>query len=615
MCGIIGYIGPKPVVPLLIEGLRRLEYRGYDSAGVALVDNGAVTIRRSAGKLINLEAVIADHPVEGLYGLGHTRWATHGRPTEENAHPHRDCTGRIVVVHNGIIENYLELKTELQAQGHRFVTETDTEVVAHLVEREWKGDGLEHAVRRAMGAMRGLFALVLLSADDPEKLVAVRNGPPVVVGHGDGEWFVASDIPALLMHTRNVVFLDDREMAIVTRDGVQYTDLAGTPVEKSPQRILWDPVMAEKAGYKHFMLKEIFEQPNAVRETILGRLSLEQARVFLDEMAISPDDLRKVDRVLLLACGTSWHAALVGKFMIEELARLPVEVDYGSEYRYRDPIVDARTLTVVITQSGETADTLAALREAKSKGARSLSICNVVGSMATRETDGTIYTHAGPEIGVASTKAFTCQLVALHMLALHLAEVRGTLSEDERRTQIEDLLRLPNLLEQVLQRTADQVEEIAGRFQGRADFLYLGRGINYPIALEGALKLKEISYIHAEGYPAGEMKHGPIALIDEKMPIVALAPHDHVYEKMLGNIQEAKARSGVVIAVVTEGDETMPRLLDPEVDCMIAIPATSRMVSPVAITLPLQLLAYHIAVRRGCDVDQPRNLAKSVTVE
>jgi glutamine---fructose-6-phosphate transaminase (isomerizing) len=615
MCGIIGYIGPQPVVPLLIEGLRRLEYRGYDSAGVALVDQGAVTIRRSAGKLANLEAVIAGHPVEGLYGLGHTRWATHGRPTEENAHPHRDCTGRIVVVHNGIIENYLELKTELQAEGHRFVTETDTEVVAHLVEREWRDDGLEHAVRRAMAQMRGLFALVLLSADDPEKLVAVRNGPPVVVGHGDGEWFVASDIPALLMHTRDVVFLGDSEMAVVTRAGVQYTDLAGGPVEKAPQRILWDPVMAEKAGYKHFMLKEIFEQPNAVRETILGRLSLDSSRVFLDEMKIGPDELRRVDRVLLLACGTSWHAALVGKFMIEELARLPVEVDYGSEYRYRDPIVDERTLTVVITQSGETADTLAALREAKSKGAHSIAICNVVGSMATRETEGTIYTHAGPEIGVASTKAFTCQLVALHMLALHLGEVRGTLGEDERRTQIEDLLRLPNLLEQVLQRTADQIEEIAGRFQGRSDFLYLGRGINYPIALEGALKLKEISYIHAEGYPAGEMKHGPIALIDEKMPIVALAPRDHVYEKMLGNIQEAKARSGVVIAIVTEGDDTMPRLLDPDVDFMIAIPATSRLVSPVAVTLPLQLLAYHIAVRRGCDVDQPRNLAKSVTVE
>ncbi len=615
MCGIIGYIGPKPVVPLLIEGLRRLEYRGYDSAGIALVHEGAVTIRRSAGKLVNLEAVIADDPVEGLYGLGHTRWATHGRPTEENAHPHRDCTGRIVVVHNGIIENYLELKTELQAQGHRFVTETDTEVVAHLVEREWQDDGLEQAVRRAMGKMRGLFALVLLSADDPEKLVAVRNGPPVVVGHGDGEWFVASDIPALLAHTRNVVFLGDREMAVVTRDGVRYTDLEGAPVEQSPQRILWDPVMAEKAGYKHFMLKEIFEQPNAVRETILGRVSLDSSRIFLDEMSIGPDDLRHVDRVLLLACGTSWHAALVGKFMIEELARLPVEVDYGSEYRYRDPIVDARTLTVVITQSGETADTLAALREAKGKGARSLAICNVVGSMATRETEGTIYTHAGPEIGVASTKAFTCQLVALHLLALHLGEVRGVLGEDERRGHIEDLLRLPNLLEQVLQRTGDQVEEIAARFQARSDFLYLGRGINYPIALEGALKLKEISYIHAEGYPAGEMKHGPIALIDEKMPIVALAPRDHVYEKMLGNIQEAKARSGVVIAVVTDGDDTMPRLLDLAADCMIAIPAVSRLLSPVAITLPLQLLAYHIAVRRGCDVDQPRNLAKSVTVE
>ncbi|MDP1571716.1 MAG: glutamine--fructose-6-phosphate transaminase (isomerizing) [Vicinamibacterales bacterium] len=615
MCGIIGYIGPKPVVPLLIEGLRRLEYRGYDSAGVALVHDNEVVLRRSAGKLANLEAVIAADPVEGVYGLGHTRWATHGRPTEENAHPHRDCTGRIVVVHNGIIENYLELKAELQAQGHTFVTETDTEVVAHLVEREWGTDGLEGAVRRAMARMRGLFALVLLSADDPEKLVAVRNGPPVVVGHGDGEWFVASDIPALLAHTRDVVFLGDREMAIVTRAGVTYTDLAGAPVTATPQRVLWDPVMAEKAGYKHFMLKEIFEQPNAVRETILGRVSLERARTYLGEIAIDPEELRQVDRVLLLACGTSWHAALVGKFMIEELARLPVEVDYGSEYRYRDPIVNARTLTVVITQSGETADTLAALREAKAKGARCLSICNVVGSMATRETSGTIYTHAGPEIGVASTKAFTCQLVALHMLALHLAELRGTLDEAARQGHIEDLLRLPHLLEEVLKTTADQIEEIAGRFHTRSDFLFLGRGINYPIALEGALKLKEISYIHAEGYPAGEMKHGPIALIDEKMPIVAIAPRDHVYEKMLGNIQEAKARSGVVIAIGTEGDDMLPRLLDPAVDCLVAVPATSRLVSPVVMTLPLQLLAYHIAVRRGCDVDQPRNLAKSVTVE
>lgn len=614
MCGIIGYIGPKPVVPVILDGLKRLEYRGYDSAGVAVVTNGSIDVRRSAGKLANLEQVIAREPLEGIYGLGHTRWATHGRPTEENAHPHRDCTGRFVVVHNGIIENYLELKRELQSQGHTFVTETDTEVVAHLVEREWRGDGLEAAVRRAMERLTGLFALVMLTSDDPEKIVAVRNGPPVVVGHGDGEFFVASDTPAILKHTRDVVFLGDREMAIVTRDGVRYTDLQGTPLEKTPQRVTWDPVMAEKAGYKHFMLKEIVEQPTAVRETVLGRVSLDSGSIFLDDAPWSETDLQGVEKVLLLACGTSWHAALVGKFLIEQLAGLPTEVDYGSEFRYRSPIVTDRTLAVVITQSGETADTLAALREAKRKGARSLAVCNVVGSMATRESEGTLYTHAGPEIGVASTKAFTCQLVALHILALYLAQVRGTLTVAERKTHIADLLRLPQQLEDVL-KVGKQVEEIAGRFYNRTDFLYLGRGINYPIALEGALKLKEISYIHAEGYPAGEMKHGPIALIDERMPIVAIAANDHVYEKMLGNIQEAKARGGSVIAITTAGDDTLWRLLDGGTDSIVAIPAMPATLAPIAIALPLQLLAYHIAVRRGCDVDQPRNLAKSVTVE
>ncbi|MEW6319563.1 MAG: glutamine--fructose-6-phosphate transaminase (isomerizing) [Acidobacteriota bacterium] len=616
MCGIIGYIGARPVVPLLIDGLRRLEYRGYDSAGVAVVgSNGHLDIRRSAGKLANLEGVLEQSPLEGLYGLGHTRWATHGRPTEENAHPHRDCTGRLVVVHNGIIENYLELKRELQGQGHTFVTETDTEVVAHLVEREWRGDGLEAAVRRAMARLRGLFAIVLLSADDPEKIVAVRNGPPVVVGIGDQEYFVASDIPALLQHTRDVVFLGDREMVVVTRAGAAFTDLDGRSLARPTQRVTWDPVMAEKAGYKHFMLKEIFEQPNAVRETILGRVSLDAGEVFLDEMALTADDFRAIDKVSLIACGTSWHAALVGKFLIEGMARIPVEVDYGSEYRYRDPIVDRQTLAVVITQSGETADTLAALREARGKGARSLAICNVVGSMATREADGTIYTHAGPEIGVASTKAFTCQLVALHLLALQLAQVRGTMDAAARRAHIEALLRLPQHLEDVLGTTARTVEDIAGRLHARTDFLYLGRGINYPIALEGALKLKEISYIHAEGYPAGEMKHGPIALIDENLPVVAIAPRDAVHEKMLGNIQEAKARGGSVIALVTEGDGALGEILDPATDFVLSLPPLPDSIAPVAIVLPLQLLAYHIAVRRGCDVDQPRNLAKSVTVE
>ena len=614
MCGIIGYIGPKDVVPVLIDGLRRLEYRGYDSAGVAVVRDGQVELRRSAGKLSNLEGIISGHPLDGDYGVGHTRWATHGRPTEENAHPHRDCTGKIVVVHNGIIENYLDLKHELQRQGHKFVTETDTEIVAHLVEREMKDDGLENAVRRALMLMRGLFALVLISADDPEKIVAVRNGPPIVVGLGEKEFFVASDIPAILSHTRDVVFLGDEEMAIITRAGVQFTDFFGRPVSKATQRVLWDPIAAEKAGYKHFMLKEIFEQPTAARETILGRVSQDSGRVFLDEMKISEARLRAVDRITILACGTSWHAGLVGKFMIEQLARIHVDVDYGSEYRYRDPIVSPNTLAIVITQSGETADTLAALREAKKYGAASVAICNVVGSMATRETDGTVYTHAGPEIGVASTKAFTSQLVALYLLALRLAQVRGALSADASKPHVDALLQLPHLLEETL-KIAPEIEEIAGRFQTRSDFLYLGRGINYPIALEGALKLKEISYIHAEGYPAGEMKHGPIALIDERMPVVTLAPHDHVFEKMLGNVQEAKARGGSVIALTTSGDDKLWSILDKSRDSIVELPRTPDLLTPIVMVLPLQLLAYDIAVRRGCDVDQPRNLAKSVTVE
>jgi glucosamine--fructose-6-phosphate aminotransferase (isomerizing) len=614
MCGIVGYIGSKDVVSVLVEGLRKLEYRGYDSAGVAIVRDGRVDLRRSAGKLSNLESVIVAQPISGDYGVGHTRWATHGRPTEENAHPHRDCTGRIVVVHNGIIENYLDLKQELQRQGHKFVTETDTEIVAHLVEREMKDDGLENAVRRALLLMRGLFALVLIFADDPEKIVTVRNGPPIVVGLGDGEFFVASDIPAILNHTRDVVFLGDEEMAVITRHGVSFTDFFGRPVSKATQRVLWDPIMAEKAGYKHFMLKEIFEQPTAVRETILGRVSQDSGRVFLEEMAISEDRLAAVDRVTILACGTSWHAALVGKFIIEQLARVPVEVDYGSEYRYRNPIVDKRSLAVVITQSGETADTLAALREAKREGACSIAICNVVGSMATRETEGTIYTHAGPEIGVASTKAFTSQLVALYLLGLRLGQVRGALSLAASRPHVDALLQLPQLLELVL-KVAPQVEDIAARFHTRTDFLYLGRGINYPIALEGALKLKEISYIHAEGYPAGEMKHGPIALIDERLLVVSIAPHDAVYEKMIGNMQEVKARGGSVIALTTRGDDKLWSILDRAHDFVLELPPAPQLLAPILTVVPLQMLAYDIAVRRGCDVDQPRNLAKSVTVE
>ena len=522
--------------------------------------------------------------------------------------------GRIVVVHNGIIENYLDLKGLLQKEGHTFVTETDTEIVAHLVERETQDDGLENAVRRALLHMRGLFALVLMSADDPEKIVAVRNGPPIVVGLGDNEFFVASDIPAILAHTRDVVFLGDEEMAVVTPSGVEFTDFSGRAVSNKTTRISWDPVMAEKAGYKHFMLKEIFEQPMAIKETVLGRASESSGKVFLNEIEIPDEVLRQTERVLILACGTSWHAALVGKFMIESIARVPVEVDYGSEYRYRDPIVGPNTLAIVITQSGETADTLAALREAKKKGAASIAICNVVGSMATREAQGTVYTHAGPEIGVASTKAFTSQLVALHLLALYLGQVRGATTPDTARPHIQDLTRLPLLVEQTLKCEA-QTEEIARRVHQRRDFLYLGRGINYPIALEGALKLKEISYVHAEGYPAGEMKHGPIALIDEEMPVVAIVPNDHVFEKMIGNIQEAKTRGASVIALTTAGQNGIQQILDPKLDFLLTVPDSHPLIAPVLMAVPLQLLAYHIAVRRGCDVDQPRNLAKSVTVE
>jgi len=615
MCGIVGYVGAKPVVPVIMDGLRRLEYRGYDSAGVAIVKDGEMIIRRSAGKLSRLDDVLAKDPIDGGFGIGHTRWATHGRPTEENAHPHRDCHGRIVVVHNGIIENYLDLKRELTAQGHTFVTQTDTEIVAHLVERESRGDGLEAAVRRALTHLRGLFALVLISADEPDTIVTVRNGPPVVIGLGKDEYFVASDIPAILSHTRDVIFLADREVAVVTRAGVAFSDYEGHPIAKTPQHVTWDPVMAEKAGYPHFMLKEIYEQPWAVRETVLGRTSAETGEVYLQEMGLDAAALRAIERVVILACGTSWHSGLVGKFLIEELARVPVEVDYSSEFRYRDPIVDSKTLVVVITQSGETADTLGALREAKRLGARSIAICNVVGSMVTREADGTVYTHAGPEIGVASTKAFTCQLVALHLLAVAMGQARGSLAPDRARTIIEQLEQLPVGIEQALQADA-QIKALAERLHHHRDFLYLGRGINYPIALEGALKLKEISYIHAEGYPAGEMKHGPIALIDEDLPVVALAAHDEVFEKALGNIQEAKAR-GAQMIVVTNASQVpaFDGLLDPRRDVILTVPDAHPLLMPVLLVVPLQLLAYHVAICRGADVDQPRNLAKSVTVE
>jgi glucosamine--fructose-6-phosphate aminotransferase (isomerizing) len=621
MCGIVGYIGPKKVVPVIIEGLRKLEYRGYDSAGIAVVTkDGKLEIRRAAGKLRNLEEAIAKSPIEGTYGIGHTRWATHGRPTEENAHPHRDCSGQIVVVHNGIIENYLELKEQLQREGHKFVTETDTEIVAHLVEKHSANNTpLEEAVRKTLKELRGIYALVLLSAKEPMKIVAARLGPPSVIGIGDGEYFVASDIPALLEHTRDMFFLADGDIAVLTRDGVKVMDHDGREVHRPTQHVSWDPVMVEKGGYKHFMQKEIFEQPRAVRDTLLGRISQDTGKVFLDEMKISEEQFRTFENVRIVACGTSWHAGLAGKFMIERLARVPVEVDYGSEFRYRDPILDAKTLTVCISQSGETADTLAAQREAKTKGSPTIAICNVMGSMITREAAGTIPTHAGPEIGVASTKAFTAQLTALLLLAMYLGQVRGRVSGECAVKLMQEFTRIPHKMELVLQTEEKGVyENLARQLFRHSDFLYLGRGIHYPIALEGALKLKEISYIHAEGYPAGEMKHGPNALIDENLPVVVLATRDESdpdsmtrYEKSVSNIQEVKARDGIVISVVTENDH-LARMAS---DHVIELPPSPELLSPLLEIIPLQLLAYHIAVRRGCDVDQPRNLAKSVTVE
>jgi glucosamine--fructose-6-phosphate aminotransferase (isomerizing) len=614
-------------VPVIIEGLRRLEYRGYDSAGIAVGDSTHATldVRRAPGKLLNLEDSLREKPVEGTFGIGHTRWATHGRPTEENAHPHRDCSGRIVVVHNGIVENYLELKRELIGQGHKFVTETDTEIIAHLVEQVQKdaeaaGERicLDIAVRRAVKRLTGAFALGVLSASEPNKIIAARSGPPVVIGVGEGEAFVASDVPGILHHTRNIYFLADGDMAILTPSEVKLTDFDGNPIERQLTRIAWDPIQAEKGGYKHFMLKEIWEQPQAVRDTTLGRVSLDSGKIFLGEMEIADEELARAQSINIAACGTSWHAALAGKYMIERLARLPVDVDYASEYRYRDPIANPSALGLLITQSGETADTLAAQREMKAMGSKTVAICNVVGAMVAREAHGSIYTHAGPEIGVASTKAFTSQLTALFLLALKLGQLRGKLNTSQSVALIEQLSRVPAKIEEVLRSSSTQCEQLARDFSTASDFLYLGRGIHFPIALEGALKLKEISYIHAEGYPAGEMKHGPNALIDESLPVVVLATRDKTdpasklrYEKTLSNIQEVTARAGRVIAVATEGDTTIGGL----VEHVIAIPETPELLAPIIEVVPLQMLAYYIAIRRGCDVDQPRNLAKSVTVE
>src|ERR1700677_1709071 len=607
-------------------------------------------LRRAPGKLRNLETVIAGSPIDGSFGIGHTRWATHGRPTEENAHPHRDGSGTLVVVHNGIVENYLTLKAALIAKGHKFVSETDTEIIAHLIEDELNlaagklpdparaateaniseavltlaengakpSIPLEEAVRRAVKRITGAFAIGVLSAHEPNKLVAARMGPPAVIGIGEGEFFLASDVPGILHHTRNIHFLADGELAVLTKEGVTLTNFDAVPIPLKIQRITWDPIQAEKAGYKHFMLKEINEQPRAIRDTTLGRVSLDTGHVFLNDLQISEQDFRQASQITIAACGTSWHAGLAGKFMIERLARLPVEVDYASEYRYRDPIADPHAIGLLITQSGETADTIAAQRELIAKGSQTLAICNVVGAAVTREAQGTITTNAGPEIGVASTKAFTAQLTALFVLALHLAQVRGTITDAESLRLVDELSKLPGKVEDVLRSVDDQCYQLAKIFHTANDFLFLGRGIHYPIALEGALKLKEISYIHAEGYPAGEMKHGPNALIDETLPVVCIATKDPAdpssvlkYEKTLSNIQEVTARSGRVIAIATEGDHEIAQL----VEHVIHIPAAPELLLPILEVVPLQLLAYHIAVRRGCDVDQPRNLAKSVTVE
>jgi glutamine---fructose-6-phosphate transaminase (isomerizing) len=624
MSGIIGYIGNKRVVPVLLEGLQRLQYRGYDSAGLAVMKDGNLAIRRTMGKLRNLEEVIRLNPIDGTYGIGHTRWATHGAPTEENAHPHRDCHGTVVVVHNGIIENYMELKQELVEEGHVFTTETDTEVIAHLIEKYLDRPSpssakvtLDDAVRAAVQRLTGVFALAIMSTRDLNKIVAVRQGPPAVIGLGKNEYLVASDVPAILYHTRDLFFLADGDIAVLTPNGVKLMDFHGEPVTRRVQHISWDPILAEKGGFKHYTLKEIYEQPRAVRDTALGRVSPETGQIFLDEMEITEDEFRAFREIKIVAAGTSRHAGLAGKIMFERLARVPTEVDYASEFRYRDPLVDSRTLTVLITQSGETADTIAGQREAQAKGSKTLAICNVLGSMVPRESNGTIYTHAGPEIGVGSTKTFTSQLIGLYLFAVYLGQLRGLVPPAESKELLSQLTMLPRQLEYVLQKD-EEYEELARHFDRASDILFLGRGVHFPVALEGALKMKKISYIHAEAYPAGELKHGPIALITEGLPVVVMATCDSKsadskvrYERTVSNIKEAKARGAVIVALVTEGDREVQDMADH----LITLPQTNEYLSAVLEVVPLQLLAYHIAVLRGCDVDQPRNLAKSVTVE
>jgi glucosamine--fructose-6-phosphate aminotransferase (isomerizing) len=608
MCGIIGYIGPRQATPLLIEGLRRMEYRGYDSAGVALWDGEAIEVRRAAGKIAKLEAAIAAHPVDGMVGIGHTRWATHGAPNERNAHPHLSADGSVAVVHNGIIENASVLRGALQDLGYVFRSDTDTEVIAHLVQELFDGS-LEEAVIHALRKIEGTYGIAVISSRDPGKIVAARKGSPLLIGVGIGENFLASDASAILAHTRQVVYLDDGDVAVIERDSYRVIDLDATPLPRDVDRIDWDLAEIERGGYAHFMLKEIFEQPQSVENTMRGRLMLEDGTAKLGGLNLTHEDLLRIDIIIITACGTSWHSALIGELLIEELARIPVEVEYASEFRYRNPIVTERTLCIVMSQSGETADTLAAMREAKRRGARTLGLVNVVGSTIAREDDGGVYLHAGPEIGVASTKAFTSQVVALALFTLKLARMRD-LSVVRGREIAQALHALPAQIQEVLD-SAPAVEAIAERFKHATNFLYLGRGFNFPAALEGALKLKEISYIHAEGYPAAEMKHGPIALIDENMPVVFIAPHDAVFDKIVSNIQEVKARSGTTIVITSRDEPALKGLIDHE----IRIPETLDMLMPILASVPLQLLAYYIAVKRGAHVDQPRNLAKSVTVE
>jgi glucosamine--fructose-6-phosphate aminotransferase (isomerizing) len=613
MCGIVGYVGSRQATSIVFEGLKRLEYRGYDSAGIAVIENGRIEIRRDVGKLANLEKLLETEPMAGQIGIGHTRWATHGKPSQLNAHPHLDCSGQLVVIQNGIVENYRPLRRELKAEGHQFSSETDTEVIVHLVERYMnRGMDLEAAFCDALRQIEGAHAIVVMSSCEPDKIVAARlgNAGGVTVGVGEDEMFIASDIPAILEHTQQMIHLDSREMAVVTADGARILTLEGQPVRKEAHTVPWDPISAVKGEYRHFMQKEIYEQAESISHTISGRVDFEATQVRLDELNLTAERAREIEKMVIVACGTSAYAGLVGKFLIEALARVPVEVDYGSEFRYRDPLIDGRTAVLAITQSGETVDTLAAMEEAEAKGALLWSIVNVVGSQADRLSDGVIHMHAGPEIGVASTKAFTTSLVDLYMLGLYLGQARNTITRKQMGTMVDALLALPKLAGDVLD-DGPGYEELAGLFFRREHFLYLGRGINYPIALEGALKLKEISYIHAEGYPAGEMKHGPIALIDENMPVVAIAVQDSVYEKMISQIEQVKARDGTVIAVATKGDD----FIRTKADHVIYVPGTSSLLTPVLTVLPLQLLAYHLAVRRGADVDQPRNLAKSVTVE